>query len=753
MATSPVLLAILFAFSAHDVCAVAVQNATSSIASEMSPVRKVVTLIEEMKAQVEKDASEDLAAYDKYMCWCETNDKEKTAAITAAEARISELTAFLEEAAAKVGELKTQIASLANDIAEDQDALASAVAAREKEFEAFLAEDADMKETRGLLAEAIEVLSKVQLAQTGAKATTPEASRARAVLLQLRDKVQGQPSRFQAVMQRDLFDVFGSLEDVAAHGKGGFLPRRTGLISEIPKPDLSSDKLLPWEKTEEQIGMEAKPSGLEGAASGAKSYNARSGGVVGLLKEMSDQFTADLSSSQKEDFQAEVSFQNLRAAKLGEIEAATKSKNAKEADLADTQAKAAQAKEDKAATTAALEADQGFLVNMKKDCQSEDEQYKARSKTRSEELVALAETLKILSEDMSRDLFGKTVTLLQISGSAGKKAVSYSAERAAAEDRAVERVMQRLAVVARRNKNWALASLAVRVRLDAFTKVKEVMDKMLVELQKQQKEEYEKREFCNKAIDQTEDEIKVGMNTKEDLDEKHTFLVNTLEELARDIEALKKDEAEMVVSLKQAGEMRKQENEVYQTSITDQRATTNILNKALKRLQLFYTPGNKTELVEVRAHSQEPGRAVAPRPDTPSDYAKSAGAGGVLQLIMKIIENSEVGEKELEMDEQRAQELYAEFVRTATATIQADRDAIAEKSALAAETEAEKSETQEAQLGNDQNLAKLGELLKAHHLDCDWLLQYFDVRQKARAEEMDAITDAKAVLSGADFGR
>jgi len=47
----------------------------------------------------------------------------------------------------------------------------------------------------------------------------------------------------------------------------------------------------------------------------------------------------------------------------------------------------------------------------------------------------------------------------------------------------------------------------------------------------------------------------------------------------------------------------------------------------------------------------------------------------------------------------------------------------------------------------------LNGLLKAQHLDCDWLMKYFDLRQKARVEEMDAITDAKAVLAGADFGK
>merc|ERR1719160_2344785 len=96
--------------------------------------------------------------------------------------------------------------------------------------------------------------------------------------------------------------------------------------------------------------------------------------------------------------------------------------------------------------------------------------------------------------------------------------------RAAMQEKAKNKAMQRILSAAKKNKNWALASLAVRVRLDAFTKVKAAMDKMLAELKAQQKAEYEKGEACKKELDETEDKIKEGMNTKEDLDQKHTGL-------------------------------------------------------------------------------------------------------------------------------------------------------------------------------------------------------------------------------------
>merc|ERR1719199_1245979 len=128
--------------------------------TKLSPIQKVVTLVTEMKDQTVKEGEEDLQAYDKYKCWCETTIAEKNAAIDAAKTKLGELGSFLEEAAAKEGELKTEIAGLEEDIAADTDALSSATAMRAEQNAEFTTEEADMKETLGLLAEAITVLSK-----------------------------------------------------------------------------------------------------------------------------------------------------------------------------------------------------------------------------------------------------------------------------------------------------------------------------------------------------------------------------------------------------------------------------------------------------------------------------------------------------------------------------------------------------------------------------------------------------------------
>merc|ERR1711976_720207 len=59
---------------------------------------------------------------------------------------------------------------------------------------------------------------------------------------------------------------------------------------------------------------------------------------------------------------------------------------------------------------------------------------------------------------------------------------------------------------------------------------------------------------------------------------------------------------------------------------------------------------------------------------------------------------------------------------------------------------------QQAELGSTQNeLAATNQYIHTLHLECDWLLKYFDMRKEARDNEIDALGKAKAVLSGADY--
>jgi len=296
--------------------------------------------------------------------------------------------------------------------------------------------------------------------------------------------------------------------------------------------------------------------------------------------------------------------------------------------------------------------------------------------------------------------------------------------------------------VARKNKDLVLASMAILTNLDAFTKVKAMMDKMLEELKAQQKAEYEKWELCKTEIDTTEDKIKGATWTKEDLEQTKLNLENTIATLTGEIQALKDDVAAMEQALKKAGEQRKADNQLFQKSVSDQRATINILNKAIARLQMYYN----------KAFVQTQTAAPPPTKTFGGKYEKSAGSGGAMQLLAMVIEDAERTEAELVVDEQHDQEAYAAYAQDTTDSIEASRASIAEKTQALAQAEGSLSETEEALLANAAELGKLSELLNGIHLECDYLLKYFDIRQTARKEEIDVIVEAKAILSGANFG-
>merc|ERR1719223_2657999 len=72
------------------------------------PIMKVVRMLEDMKAELNKELEDDKAVHEMMDCWCTTNEKEKTQSIELAGARISELEAKLGETVAKIKELKSK---------------------------------------------------------------------------------------------------------------------------------------------------------------------------------------------------------------------------------------------------------------------------------------------------------------------------------------------------------------------------------------------------------------------------------------------------------------------------------------------------------------------------------------------------------------------------------------------------------------------------------------------------------------------
>merc|ERR1719248_126248 len=124
------------------------------------PVSKVITLLKDMVAQLEKEAEEDEDVYEAMTCWCGTNEKEKTKAIADGQAKIGSLTTTIEDLTANSARLNTEIPNLEKEISKNQDALDKATALRKKELAEFNAAEKESLQTISATKSAVIALSK-----------------------------------------------------------------------------------------------------------------------------------------------------------------------------------------------------------------------------------------------------------------------------------------------------------------------------------------------------------------------------------------------------------------------------------------------------------------------------------------------------------------------------------------------------------------------------------------------------------------
>merc|ERR1719424_1527193 len=118
---------------------------------------------------------------------------------------------------------------------------------------------------------------------------------------------------------------------------------------------------------------------------------------------------ADLASATAEEDGSIKEFNGLMAAKTKEINALTKEIETKTALIGELGVQLVTEKEDLDDTSKGLMEDEQFLKDLEKDCDTKDEEWAVRQKIRAEEVLALADTIKILNDDDALELFKKTL--------------------------------------------------------------------------------------------------------------------------------------------------------------------------------------------------------------------------------------------------------------------------------------------------------------------------------------------------------
>jgi len=465
-----------------------------------------------------------------------------------------------------------------------------------------------------------------------------------------------------------------------------------------------------------------------------QSYAPQSGEIYGILKQMKETFEANLAESQKEEQTNQQAFSELKSAKEEEISAGQSQVDAKQQELATGTEKNAQAQVDLDDTKRSLAADEQFLLMLKEKCQMTDKEWENRQRERQQEMEAVTKAIQVLAGDDAHDLFTRTFNPALLQAKAG---LQHSSRR--------EKAARLLSAVAQKVRNPRLAALAYRVKLDAFAKVKKAIDDMVAQLLRDKEDEIRQKDFCTDELNQNQLQTEKKQRQKQDLDQQVEDLELTIRTLNDDTAALKQEIADMQVQMKRAGEDREQENHQFQSTVADQRETERLLRAAHSVLSDFYGQQRPGFL-------QQPEEAAGPPPPPGLQaYKRSGGGSAVLGLLDQIISDAQAMEAEAIRSEEDAQKAYEDFVKETNSVVEAKSRELVNKAEEQATKESDLVEAKKGTEAVNLELEQLGNSNTELHQSCDFVLRNFEVRQTARDEEVQALQQAKAILSGANF--
>jgi len=679
--------------------------------SQDTPVSRVVNLLKEMQKTLAKEQAEDEELYHKLACWCNNNKYEKNEASDEANSKISDLEATIEMLTAKSKELNTKIAELEKEVAADKAALAEALALREKQLKEFHALELDDIAALENLKAAIVVLSKHH------DAAFPQMPLS---LIAIHGKQEPFSPEHESHLSHS-FDEFLRKQGFEAHVNTASTP---GFLQDKAAEPIAQNGWTAADVSTVKRAVTSATTLLQRRHGQAyyPSYSAQSGEIFGVLKQLKEEMEADLAEAQKTEALRAAAFAELRAAKTSEIESGEKMAETKEDELAQTDNDLAEAKEDLGQTQKQLSEDQKFLRNLGKTCAEADANFEARKKSRLAEIQAVSETIGILTGDEARDAMDTTFSLLQTSSKSDK-------------------LRKDAAAVLRKTHSPALSMLASSVELDAFTKVKAMIDKMIKTLKTQQADEVKKNDWCISELQENEMATMKTKDLKADLEAKIGQLESTIKTLSEEIEKAHLDISNLEVALQRASENRKQENLDFQRVVADQMVTAEILNKALDKLATFY---DEAAFAQTKKHTQTP-------PVPQMEYKKSSGASGVMSLIEKLIYDTKDITAESKKSESEAQAAYEALIADTNASIDNLTKEITSKTKAKAQAKKDLTLTQQDHADAVTELENLGKTNADLHAECDYVMNNFMTRQQARAEEIEALQQAKQILDGASL--
>jgi hypothetical protein len=494
-------------------------------ASQVTPIQKVLTLMEEMKAKGIKEKEAEAVRFSAFSQWCENTKKSKTDEINAGNQKIESLEAKIEKARVLIEKLTDRILELEEDVSRWKKDEKSAATVRDAERADFTATVTDYTESIDAVAGAINILKK-----------------------QAYDRKQAD------LIQSSLIQV-RSLKLIPAASKKAL----TSFLQQAPE--------------------------LEVSAPEANAYEFQSGGVVEMLEKLNDEFSTKKTELEKEELGAQQAFEQIMQQLADNIENAEFEIAKKTKHRAQTAEEKAQLEGDLAQTIQDRDEDQKYLDDTVALCTQKTADFESRQKLRSEELDAISKAIEIIGSQAVAGSGDKHLpALLQIR----KKSGALAQLRSSQMNPVQQQVVSFLNEQARKSGSRLLSEMALSAQANPFGKVKKMIKDLIVKLMEEATSETEHKGWCDTELTtnkQTRDKKTSEINELESLIED---LTATIAQLTQDIADLTAAVKELDAAMAKQTEERSDSKAANTQTIKEAKAAQVAVEEAMAVLKDFY---------------------------------------------------------------------------------------------------------------------------------------------------------------------
>jgi len=678
---------------------------------EMNPIRKIVTLMQDMQKEIEQEGETEKGLYDKFMCFCETGEGDLKAAIEAASAKISELSAKHESETAEKSQIDQELADHKSDREQAKKDVEEATAIRNKENAEYEATAADSAANIKALSGALPAIEK---GMGGAALLQTEGG-----------------NRVMKIVQNsadvDSYDRDNVIAFLQGKSEGDYAPQ-SGQIVGIMKQMLESMQ----KASAEADADEAK------AAAGF----------------------AELTGSKQKEIEVATAAIESKTVRTGELAVSiVQAQNAlddSEEELADNQ---------KFLATLKVQ-----CVEKTKEWQ-ERSALRAQEVSAISEAIAILnddDALDVFKKSVPSAAMIQQTGFLQAKQTKASKLVKAQTifEMAAVKHHSTE-----LALISYSMRTSLKLASKTGTQTMNFGMIMKMIDQMLGILEREQGEDDKSHEYCEAELEKAGDEKAATTDALAQTEASITELKDSSASLDSDIATLTEQIKELDKSVAAATEQRKSEHAEYTNTATLNEAAAQLLAKAKNRLNKFYNPtlykkeakkelsmedslyvkAGREEfvgLVQIRSHAQQP---TPPETFGGPVEKKSEKSSGVIALMTQMEGELKSDMQAAENDEKAAQKEYEELMADSSTTRAQNAQSITDKEASRATLETKLAEAEESKALSTESLEDIGMTINHLHTQCDFLLQNYDARKEARSAEAESLKNGKAVLSGADF--